>query len=262
MNTIVKSKIERYKKRKWNHADRFNELTATIHRFYPDFVSVPREGIWMYNDLPAGELSPLISDLTLGQEYMEVCLVLGIDWTKHQRWCPKQYRQFQVGNETLYDIWLRAKSQVNSYFYEYGYIDDEDNNLRPRKPRIGDCVQTVRRSSPGVVVRGDEIIPHWDNSHNVFEEPKEVRVPENDVFLEGRMSQTQEDTIYEYDIIGGKVVQGVWMFQNQARNHGVPEYVIEDAPRTFETKKIRCGGGSIKTKRLTYVFITKKDIQF
>ena len=298
---MIKAKVAAYEKRPWNHADKYNELVRDIQRVVPGFMRVPRENIWMHNDLPAGELSPLINDLVLGQEYIDICLTLGIDWTEHQRWCPKYLRGLTIGpNRSLQDAWVDAKNQVNNYFQEYGYLDDENNRLRPRKPRIGDPVQTFRRSSPGIRIVGDDIHAHWDNSHDVFDEPTESLqdYPHPDVArsrerYDGdarweQLSRTQQDVIYEYDILeyqeeitiecvgengeilGAKNIkyvresleQGVWMLPIQAANLDVsPEY-LETAPHIFELKDHKRGDGTVRTQRTKLVWVTKSEIHF
>lgn len=246
-----------------------------VKREVPKFIFVPRQGIWMHNDVPAGELPPLITDLTLGQEFIDFSTIMGIDWTKHIDSCPEDYKYIVIGpHKSLYDVWEDAQDQITNYFHEYGYLDDEMNNLAPRLPRMGDEVQTFRRSSPGIMVRKGEFIPHWDNSHDVYEEPVEARDDEG-TFLQGRMTKLQEDAIYEWDILyykvkvangGSKIItrkmQGVWMYEIHAASLGISPRYLARAPKLTEKKRVRRGNGDLVVKYHTYVFVQKSEVQY
>jgi len=235
MSHALMKEIARFDKAIWKHADRYNELLTKARAHFPNLIKVPREDIWLHNDLPVEEFPHLVNDIVLGQAYIDACLILEIDWTKHQRWCPKHLRDYMIGDVRLGDLWQDAKNQVAQYHYEYGFIDDEAKKLRPRRARIGDAVQTIRRSSPGFKYHDDTFVPdggfvedlelnqpnedrmdspyraHGFTQRNMDGTPDEMRVLSGDDNIpmsmqryDGdarweQMSRVQQDLIYEYD---------------------------------------------------------------
>lgn len=270
----LKRRVARYKGRPWRHARMFNDLNRDVRRVFPEHIYVPRKSIWMHNDLPVQPMPPLVKEIRLGQAYVDACLLLELDWTKHQRWCPKHLRDLRILDTTLGELWQTAKDQVNWYFYEYGYLDDEYHNLRPRKPRIGDTVEIVRHQAPRFKYFGpDNIVPDWEDT--VLAEWGEPEEEIHDTLKPGipasgsrydsdarweQMSFAQQEVVYEVEEIDGKLVHGSWMSPLRAKELCGDK--VEHMPWTHVKHKVRKGDGSIVFKEQWFVFVDKADLAF
>lgn len=277
--SLVKD-IQNYKKRVWKHSDRFNELSFRLARACPKReIYVPRDKIWMHNNLPTGELSPLIIDLTLGQRFIDCCKMLEMNWTLYYQSLPIRFRSLSTGKENLHDIWLEAIAEVNWYHYNDGPIDGAWHPIRKvfvsRKARIGDKIQIIRRSSPGIKFLNGELRAFWDNSHDVYNEPTEncqdrphrhslnKYLPTERYDGDNRweqMSPLHYDVLHEYDQEDdGPIRQGLWVHPMRATGLGVK---FHKSDIVWDEQIIKRGDGSSRTKKTPRVWIDKTDLVY
>lgn len=238
----IKNLITKYESRQWNKGGAYNRIKRLLQKKSPEaHMFVPRDDIWMHNDLPVQAHEPELIDIRLGSAFIDYCNVTGVDWTQFTLRFVSTDRN--VDPDTLRELWDMAQSDCDQYELKNGLVDGAWNPIAkrymPRKPRIGDEVQIWSNPpTSGCGLRNGEPHAYLDGTEN-HQEPVEYRsdVPADDVAYTSErydgdarwqaMSALDELFIYSPpERINRVMSRGAWITPGQAESVGlgVSEY--------------------------------------